>query len=199
LTLWLHRFAPGPVLLVGHSWAGGVATLAAAADDSSIAGIVLMASIGPSCLLWIDPLLAAPVLGEAMTYPVLGLGRRPVARAAAKILRARLAPEDAPFALASGAAMRHRPLWRSFLIEQRALVHELPDVSRALPEIAVPATIVTGTRDQVIPRRTVDALHSGIAHSTLVEIDGGHDLQLRQPQEAARTIAAAAEQAFGAR
>ena len=197
LTLWLRRFAPGPVLLVGHSWAGGVAALTAAADDPGLAGLVLMASIGPACLLWVDPLLAAPVLGEAIAYSVLGLGQRPVSRAAARILRSRLSDEDTPFALASGAAMSHRPLWRSFLVEQRALVRELPLITSALSEIAVPTTIITGTHDQVIPRRTVDALHGGIPHSSLVEIDGGHDLQLRQPEAAAESIAAAARAAFG--
>lgn len=199
LQVWLRRFAPGPVLLVGHSWAGGVATLAAAAGMPGVVGLVLMASIGPSCLLWIDPVLAAPVLGEAIAFSVLGLGQRPLARTAASILTSRLSPQDTPYARASGAAMLHRPTWRSFLLEQRALVRELGDITASLPEIGVPTTIITGTHDQVIPQRTVEALHSGIVNSQRVDIDGGHDLQLKQPDETAEHIAALARTVFGRR
>ena len=90
---------------------------------------MLLASIGPSCLLPIDRVLAAPVLGEAIAFATLRLGRPWVARRARSLIIGGLAAVDHPFALASGLAMRTRPVWRSFLIEQRALIRELPAIT----------------------------------------------------------------------
>jgi pimeloyl-ACP methyl ester carboxylesterase len=147
-----------------------------------------MASIGPSCLLRIDRVLAAPALGELLSFSMLGIGLRPVSRHAASVLGQHLSDADAPYAWASGAAMQHRPIWRSFLSEQRALVSQLDEVTAALPSITVPTLILTGKDDQVIPRRTVEALSSMIPGARNVEIAGGHDLQLRQPEATAQAI-----------
>jgi pimeloyl-ACP methyl ester carboxylesterase len=185
---WLRRFGAGPVVVVGHSWAGGAAAMLAASEPGALAGLVLMASIGPSCLLGIDRVLAAPALGELISFGMLGIGRRPVSSHAASILTHHLSEADAPYAWASGAAMQHRPIWRSFLSEQRALVSQLDEVNAALPSIAVPTLVLTGNDDQVIPRRTAQALTSMIPGARKVEIEGGHDLQLRQPEAAAKAI-----------
>ncbi|UQX86717.1 alpha/beta hydrolase [Jatrophihabitans telluris] len=200
LRQWLRRISAGPVVLVGHSWAGAVAALAAAdaATDSGlpIAALLLLSSIGPGCLLPLDPWLAAPGLGEAIAYTTLGLGRGPVTRKVAHILRRYTPPDDVPYAWASGAATRHRPLWRSFLTEQRAMVAKLGDVDRRLPQIQVPTLVVSGTSDSVIPARTPQALAAAIPGSRHVPIAGGHDLQLRQPDAVAVHIAGLVEQVW---
>jgi pimeloyl-ACP methyl ester carboxylesterase len=191
LTRWMERFCPGPVILVGHSWAGGVAALAAAERVSTrIVGLVLLASVGPECLVRMDPVLAAPVLGELISFSTLRIGRGPIAHKAATLIGGNLDSADLPYARSSGAAMRFRPLWRSFLTEQRALLRDLPMITAALPDIATPTRIITGDQDQVIPERTPAALQAAISASQWVHVDAGHDLQLRQPVVVADEIAA---------
>jgi pimeloyl-ACP methyl ester carboxylesterase len=134
--------------------------------------------------------LAAPVLGELISFSTLRIGRGPIAHKAATLIGGNLDSADLPYARSSGAAMRFRPLWRSFLTEQRALLRDLPMITAALPDIATPTRIITGDQDQVIPERTPAALQAAIAASRWVHIDGGHDLQLRQPAAVADEIAA---------
>lgn len=190
LRRWLADQPAGPTVLIGHSWAGGVALLAAAdAGSSPLAGLVLLASIGPSCLLPIDRVLAAPVLGEAIAYATLRLGRPWVARRARSLIIGGLAAVDHPYALASGLAMRARPVWRSFLTEQRALLRDLPAITDSLGRIELPTLLINGRSDQLIPGRTAQALRAGIRHATGEQIAGGHDLQLRQPTAVADLVA----------
>jgi pimeloyl-ACP methyl ester carboxylesterase len=190
LNEWISTFTAGPVLIVGHSWAGGVAVLTAAqVGGPELVGLVLLASIGPFCLLPVDSVLAAPVIGDLISFATLRVGRGPVTRKAASILASYLPAEDTPYAWASGAAMQRRPLWRSFLVEQRALISELPDITAALAKIAVKTQVLVGTRDPFIPQRTGVALASLIPGAQRIEIGGGHDLQLRQPVAVAKQVA----------
>ncbi|MDQ1722854.1 MAG: hypothetical protein QOI26_2588 [Pseudonocardiales bacterium] len=195
---WLTRIEAGPTLLVGHSWAGGVAALAAARRPSSVAGLVLLASIGPDCLLRLDRVLAAPVLGDLITYAALRLGRPLLRWRARPVIMGALAEVDLPYGRCTAAAMRRRPIWRTFLLEQRALVRELGDLDAALPLITVPTAVISGNQDSVIPSRTPIQLLASIPHASGHQVEGGHDLQLRQPAEVAELIAglAAAQPGF---
>ncbi len=188
---WLRQVKAGPTVLLGHSWAGGVAALAAAdAAAETLAGLVLLASIGPSCLLRIDPLLGAPVLGEAIAFATLRLGRPIISRRANSVIINGQAVADRPYALASGLAMRGRPVWRSFLREQRALLRELPAINASLPRIQLPTQVISGRQDPVIPERTFEQLRAQIPGAVGHQIAGGHDLQLREPDQVARLVAA---------
>ncbi len=189
LASWLAQVQAGPTVLVGHSWAGGAAALAAAADPD-LAGLVLLASVGPDCLLKIDPVLAAPVLGEAIAFGTLRLARPIISRRAASVIIGNQPEPDRPFARTSGLAMRFRPVWRSFLTEQRALMRELPDIDAALARISTPTQIISGLQDPVIPARTPQALRARIRQASSHQIAGGHDLQLRQPAQVAELVAA---------
>jgi pimeloyl-ACP methyl ester carboxylesterase len=199
LRRWLGKVSAGPVVLVGHSWAGGVAALAASGELGPISGLVLLASIGPSCLLRIDPVLAAPGLGEAIAFSTLRLGRPIIGRKARATIQGHLQSSDLPYAAASGMAMRHRPVWRSFLTEQRALMRELDSITDALPRITVPTQVIAATRDTMIPARTPAALVQAIAGASRVDISGGHDLQLRQPVHVADHIGRFASALLGHR
>ena len=194
---WLEHVQAGPTVLVGHSWAGGVAILTAAGRPPWLAGLVLLASVGPDCLVPIDRVLAAPVLGELIAFATLHLGRPLVRWRARSAILGTLAEADRPYGNSSGAAMRHRPVWRSFLLEQRALIGELPRVTAALPLITAPTTVISGSRDSMIPPDTATGLLAAIGHSTGHQVEGGHDLQLRQPAEVAELIAGWAVQRFG--
>jgi pimeloyl-ACP methyl ester carboxylesterase len=197
LRSWIDKFDAGPVLVVGHSWAGGVAALAAADQEGpDWAALVLLASVGPGCLLWMDGVLAAPVIGELLSFLTLRLGRGAIVRQAISVLSRVTPASESPYAWASGAAMSTRPFWRSFLLEQRALVSQLPAIEAALPRIAVPTLVIAGSHDAVIPRHTGIALRDQILGATWRELDGGHDLQLRQPAAVAALIAEFAERVF---
>jgi pimeloyl-ACP methyl ester carboxylesterase len=192
LRHWLARLPVGPIVLLGHSWAGGIAALLAAdppGETAELAGLVLLASIGPSCLLKVDPVLAAPLLGDAIAFATLRLGRPLIARRVAAAVIGNQAPVDRPYALASGMAMRNRPVWRSFLIEQRALIRELPAINEALGRIRMPTQLINGVQDPVIPDRTPRELREAIPHAVRHRIQGGHDLQLRQPVAVAELVA----------
>jgi pimeloyl-ACP methyl ester carboxylesterase len=186
----------GPVVLVGHSWAGGIAVLAASDDAGPISGLVLLASIGPYCLLRVDPVLAAPVLGEVIAYSALRIARPLIGRRARALLTGHIATGDVPYAWASGMAMLRRTAWRSFLTEQRALVRGLADIERALPDVEVPTHVISASNDTMIPRRTAEALANAIPGATRAEIAGGHDLQLRRPVEVAEQITAFSDGLF---
>jgi pimeloyl-ACP methyl ester carboxylesterase len=198
LRSWLEHVQAGPTILVGHSWAGGAAILTAADRPAELAGLVLLASVGPGCLVPTDPVLAAPVLGELIAFTTLQLGRPVVRWRARSTILGKLAEADRPYGSSSGSAMRHRPVWRSFLLEQRALIRELPRITAALPLITAPAMVISGDSDSMIPARTAAGLVAAIEHSAGHRLEGGHDLQLRQPAAVAELIAGWAVQRFGA-
>lgn len=190
LRRWLDQIDAGPVVLTGHSWAGGVAALTAAdpADDR-VRGLVLMSSIGPSCLTLSDPILASPVLGRVLAYASLGLAQPLVRRKVASVILSEQDEADRPYALASGLAMGRRAVWRSFLTEQRALLHQLTAINACLGRIAVPTRVLHGSSDSMIPARTPAALVDKIPDAVAVSLEGGHDLQLRQPTAVAEAMA----------
>ena len=191
LTRWLRKVSAGPTVLVGHSRAGGLAALMAAGETSPIAGLVLLASIGPSCLLRVDPVLAAPVVGDAIAYSTLRIGRPLIGYKARQAIFSRLTPTERPYASASGMAMRHRPVWRSFLTEQRALVRDLPAINRSSRR-KLPVRVLA------IPRITFDKLVQAIPQSSRVNIVGGtHDLQLRRPADVAESVSGFARPLLG--
>ena len=74
--------------------------------------------------------------------------------------------------LATAAQWRTAPVWRSFYIEQRALVEELPVLAPALGSIDVPATVVVGTRDRIASPRNAAELANELPRGTLVEVEG---------------------------
>jgi pimeloyl-ACP methyl ester carboxylesterase len=187
----LRRTGAGPVVIVGHSWAGGVGILTASRSRTPIAGLVALASIGPDCLLPIDPWLARPIIGEVLSFASLRIGRPILLHGPLGILRQHLSETERRYGRASAMAMLARPVWRSFLAEQRTLVQQLPDINRALREVAVPALVLHGSADALIPAVTPVALAQLLPNARRIELAGaGHDLHLRRTAEIAEHIAA---------
>ena len=60
-------------IVVGHSYGGGVALAAAALAPDRVRGLVLISSIGPSCLKWWDYLLAAPIVGPVASIAMCAM------------------------------------------------------------------------------------------------------------------------------
>jgi pimeloyl-ACP methyl ester carboxylesterase len=176
-------------VLAAHSWAAGVALLAAARHPDRVAGLALVAPVGPHSVLLSDRLLAAPVAGEAFAYLVGRLGGRWIRRLRLAELATYLDPADLRAARAELDAQLARPVWRSFVVEQRALVRQLPLLDGALSAVDCPVRVVAGTEDPAIPRRTVEAIAKRVPGTVVSWVDGaGHELPLRAPDPVAAAI-----------
>ena len=184
----LDRAGVDEVVLVGHSWGGGVALLAAA-QDPRVVGVALLASVGPDCLLPADRIFEVPGLGEPMAWIALGPGATFWRNYLRRRVGDRIAPADVPFARSTAYANRRRPVWRSFSVEQRALLRELPDIVDALPRVTVPTLVVAGRGDHVIPAATPAGLVAALPDTERVDLDVGHDMNLTAPDVTGTTVA----------
>ena len=181
------------VVLVGHSYGGGIALLAATMVPDRVQALVLVASTGPGCVARWDHVLAAPVLG-----PVCALAMFPLSqwapRAAIAVIERRLGrplrvDEHADLATWARARSDHGSIWRTFLTEQRDLVRYQAELDAAVARVQVPTLILADPEDDVVPIATARALHAGIPGSRLQLIsDGGHGLPRTKPAEVAEAI-----------
>ncbi|AYF73353.1 alpha/beta hydrolase [Nocardia yunnanensis] len=174
-------------VLVGHSYGGGVALAVAGLAPERVRGLVLVASIGPGCLNSWDGLLAAPVAGAALAvtaWSVLpwlarkGMGHNPFGAEVATALN-----------MLAGVHHRHGPVWRSFLTEQRELLHTLERWTAGLAEIRTPALILADPADKVVPFATSRALSEQLPCARIELINGGgHHLPRQLPDAVAARI-----------
>jgi pimeloyl-ACP methyl ester carboxylesterase len=178
-------------IVVGYSWAGGVALALAEYWPDRISGLVLAASVGPAePVSRLDRLLAVKPFGSAVAAFALGLAARALTLS---FVRRRIRPaveaatEDR--LLSAASAWRQGKVWRSFATEQRALVRELGVLAGGLGDISVPTTIIVGTADHVVPPITSIHLAQAIGPARLVELSGaGHLLPHRHPTIIATSI-----------
>lgn len=179
-------------VLVGHSYGGGVALATAQLAPQRIRGLVLVSSIGPGCLNGWDRLLAAPVVGPACALVAWWLTPWLGGRWLAGAERLRHPPSDNQRIYLdswSEARHRHESLWRTFLVEQRALVHDLDTLIQGLPTIWTPTLVLGGQADIMIPIETARTLSCLLPSARLVEIPNvGHQLPGLAPQVVADAI-----------
>jgi pimeloyl-ACP methyl ester carboxylesterase len=181
-------------VVVGHSLGGAVAAWLAARTPERVAGLVLAAPAADTrSLTGVDHVLAAPLIGDVLSAAILGTaGVASATRPARRFLGARLKLN--PDYLRSSAGMLLSPrAWRSFVVEQRMLVRELPELERRLGEIVAPTTVVAGTADRIVPLASAREAAQRIRGATLIELQGAHHLLHQQrPAELAEIIVAAA-------
>ena len=182
----------GRAVVVGHSWAGGVALRLALDAPARVGALTLLGSVGSRrAVSPLDRLLAAPLLRGGTVRAADRLGTR-LARGAELLSGSRL---DAP----AREALRRRLVemsgqeWDAYTVEQRCLVRETPALARQLGEVAVPAVVVVGARDLVVSARAQRDLVSQLRHVELVPHSGGHLVQLESPQLVARAVRRAVE------
>jgi pimeloyl-ACP methyl ester carboxylesterase len=174
--------------VVGHSWGGGAALAFAHRFPERTHGAVLVAPVGsPLSVHVFDHVLGAPVVGDALAFAAIGLGARlVVGRAVDRELRH--APADARDA-ARRAHIHWTAAWRSFAIEQRALLRELPAITRSLATITAPSVVMIGTRDRIIPvRAAIDVANALPAGRLVVVPNAGHLLPFEQPDAIADAV-----------
>jgi pimeloyl-ACP methyl ester carboxylesterase len=180
--------------IVGLSFGGGVAAWIAAHHPERVRSLVLVsAAANRAALNSADRLLAAPALGRVASGALVcvsgvALGSRR--------LRGRLESRHgvpADFLKTTGRHMRTSAARRAFLVEQRAMLRELPLLEQRLPSIAAPTTVIVGTADTVVGAQAGRLLASQIHHAQLVEIPGArHALTATHAPRIAELILASA-------
>jgi pimeloyl-ACP methyl ester carboxylesterase len=191
-------------VIVGLSYGGGVAAWIAALHPERVEALVLispaanLASLAP-----FDRVLAAPVIGPAITASILG-GAGSLSLVAPIRRRVSAAwgiPE--PYVRRKGASLLTLATLRTFVVEQRALFDDLPLLDAVVSRITAPTTIMIGSRDTIVPPAANRRLARHIAGARLFELDGArHALAFTHPTRVAELIveasAGAAERRSGA-
>jgi pimeloyl-ACP methyl ester carboxylesterase len=194
----LRSRSGGPAIVVGHSWSGGVALLMAVRHPDVVRGLVLAGAVGsPDSVNGLDRLFAAPVVGDVLTVAALaGIGMVLPSLRAAVVDRSRHSSQpDGGHRSKVSTARRYlaasmpdeaaRMQWatikdrgrRTFKVEQRALLDELPAVTAVLASIDIPVTVVVGDWDVVVPPTAATSLAAAIPQAELVRIpEVGHFL-----------------------
>ena len=181
----LDRAGIDKAVLVGHSYGGGVALRAAALAPDRVRGLVLVASVGPGCLNGWDAVLAAPVIGRVCAVAAWWLTPWFARTRLARIERIRnrpLAPDEyVNWEIWGSAHHDHGAMWRTFLIEQRALVNGLDELEACLDRITAPTVVLADPADKMIPIATARELHRRLVGSRLILTEGGHHLPRQNP------------------
>ncbi len=182
-------------VLVGHSYGGGVALSAARLAPERVEALVLLASVGPGCLTGWDRLLAAPVTGEVCALTAWWLTPWLARARLAAIARLRRRPiaadEHVNWHIWGHAHHDHGPLWRSFLTEQRALVHQLAGLTASLAGVGQPALLIADPRDTLIPVSTTHELAAVLPNARVQLLNEiGHHLPRRGAPQIAAAITA---------
>ena len=180
--------------VVGHSLGGAIAAWLAAESPDRISAAVLVApSANVASLNRLDQMLAAPVFGPVLTASTLAAGGLALTTGA---VRRRVASEyglEDRYLRRYARALLKPATWAAFTVEQRMLIHDLPELERRLESLAVPVTVAIGSADRIVTPSSARALAARIPNANLVEIPGASHLLVQQnPEELAKLIVAPA-------
>jgi len=205
IAAFVRGHGAAPATVVAHSWAGGAAVLQAVRHPDTVQSLVLVgAACTPDSLTPLDRWLTAPVVGDALALLGLaGIGwvlpelRRLGGRAPTRY-RQQLAAALPDRGMLTGGLRslgRHR---RAFLIEQRALLDELPAVTAALGRVTVPVSVVSGAWDLVVPAAAAASLARAVPGATLTVLPRcGHFVARDDPVALAAIVGRLSERGRG--
>ena len=191
--------AQSPVTVVGHSLGGGIALELALKHPERVGSLVLVGSVGVSgSLSGLDRLLAVPLLGSGILRAGVATLRRVLIAAAHFSERypgVRVANMVSVLPTVQAAiGTDGRPIVgrsrRSFLVEQRALLAETPQLESSLCCIAVPTAVVTGASDRVVPVSAARSLAERVPGAELVVIVAATSSPSINPRRSPRSFVA---------
>jgi pimeloyl-ACP methyl ester carboxylesterase len=174
----LHRLLmerhTGPAVVIGHSMGGYVALALAREHPDLIRGLVLVASkAGPD-----SPAAAAARLALAERVRAEG-SQAVLAALGPKLLAPRRADPRLEQALLEGLL----PLDPEAAAGALAGMAERPDATPSLAALTMPALVVAGAEDALIPPRESERLAQGLPSANLVIIPGaGHVVAFEDPE-----------------
>jgi pimeloyl-ACP methyl ester carboxylesterase len=171
-------------VVAGHSWGGGVALDLAERHPDRVDALVLVATVGGRGSVGrFDRVLGVALLGDLLSLGgLVALGVPP--------LRRRVAARSAP----DSPGRRLRPSWRSFMVEQRALLNELPAISARLDRVRVPAVVVIGETDRIVRPSSQESLAGRLPRAEVMRVArAGHLLLRERPDTVAAAILRATE------
>jgi pimeloyl-ACP methyl ester carboxylesterase len=194
----LDRLGLAQVVVAGHSWAGAVALDLAQRHPDRVRALVLVGSVGgPGSVDRSDRILGVPVLGPLLS--LMGLGALGVLSSlhgprVRRLVASRAVP-SAPEAVDTVVGNLSLDLardWRSFVVEQRSLLSELPAIAARIPQVTQPATVIVGETDRVVSPRSQAALAAALPAGTLISLPlVGHLIPQEAPQAVADLVLAA--------
>lgn len=164
--------------VLGYSWGGALAQQLARTAPTRVRSLVLAATIpgvgGRPPAPWVIGLMATPARYYSRTYLRLVA---PLVFGSAPGLA-----DDA-----SGEARRRQPPTMRGYAQQLYAISGWS--SRPwLRQLSVPALVVAGSRDPLVPARNALILSQALAGARLHVVEGGHLFMLEQPAEAAAVV-----------
>jgi pimeloyl-ACP methyl ester carboxylesterase len=181
------------VVVAGHSWGAGLALALAQRYPRRVGGLALVCPVTPFERLGrLDRALA-----DRRAGPLLARAGFLAAGAALALPQLRRRLER----LVPGSDASRWPElargWRTFMVEQRALLDELPSLGPPAP--TPPTTVVIGSRDHVTDPEAGRRFASSIGARVVEVPNAGHLLPMQRPAEVARAIAALTSESRGDR
>lgn len=174
---WVAQFldavgVTGKVVVVGHSFGGGVAIQFAHAATRRVSRLVLVNSIGGS--VWTDRrgrdrhMRDRPLWDWGIHLPAEAFSLREVTR---------IAPVIAADAIPN-ALRQPRSLWRIGRLAREAdLTGELADLRKR----RLPVVILWGRHDNVLPEACLESLRAALGNPDVRTVDGNHGWLLTSP------------------
>ena len=186
------------VVAVGHSWAGAIVLDLTQRYPDRVRALVLVGSVGGAGS--IDPfdrVLGLPLVGPVLSLAalsalgLLGSLRVPLVR---RLVASRALPSapEAVDRVVDNLSLDLVRDWRSFVVEQRSLLSELPSIMARIPQITQASVVVVGETDRVVsPRSQVD-LAGALPGGRLVSLPRvGHLVPQEAPEAVADAVLAA--------
>lgn len=166
-TLGLRR-----IVVAGHSMGGAIAQVLALRRPAQLAGLVLMAT---AARLRVNPDLLEQIVPEPET-------------AVAFIIKYGMGP-NLPQDVRQLARRRLLEIEPHVLRDDFAACDAF-DVRNDISTLQVPALVITGSADKMVPLKFSQSLAEQIPAAELVTVEGsGHYVMLEQPQEVAGAVA----------
>jgi pimeloyl-ACP methyl ester carboxylesterase len=190
----LDREGVERAVVVGHSFGGAVALALAARHPRRVASLALLAPAAHHAALnRVDRVLARPLVGDAAAFLGIGAAEELVRRPALRRLVASYGKGALPSSMGLIApALGARRHWRSFAVEQRALIGEVPALEAQLDSVGAPALALSGAEDRAVPPVAVAGVVERLSGADLIELAGaGHQLPLEAVDACAAAIAVA--------